>query len=215
MRFLMRRSNERNPTCCVLREPVSNLQSPATHPKDSRVNHEQSTPEPPGYATRNTQHATPNHLLFIAYGNTLRRDDGAGLALAEKVRPLLCEQGWAVDLIAVQQLTPELALEIADPTLTAVCFFDTAVEHHPLEIQMQRVDAQMAAPVLGHHLIPSALLLYAQRLYGVCPPAWLVTIPGYDFGVGEGFSAKTAAYLADVTAVAQQVARATSQVDRG
>ncbi len=175
--------------CCVLREPIPDTQYPITQ--------------------------SPNHLLFIAYGNTLRRDDGAGLALAEKLCPLLQAQGWQVDLIAIQQLTPELALEIADPMLNAVCFFDTAAEAHPLEIQMQRVDVQQCTPVLGHHLIPSALLLYAKRLYGVCPPAWLVTIPGYDFDLGEGFSTKTAGHLADVAAVAQQVARVTGQVDRG
>lgn len=185
--------------CCVLREPASSLQSPATHPKDT---HESRITQP------------PNHLLFIAYGNTLRRDDGAGLALAEKLRPLLCEQGWQVDLIAIQQLTPELALEIADPSLQAVCFFDTAAEAHALAIQMQRVDAQQSAPVLGHHLIPSALLLYAKRLYGVCPPAWLVTVPGYDFELGEGFSAKTASHLADVTTVAQQVAWVMTEVNQ-
>jgi hydrogenase maturation protease len=177
-------------TCCVLREPITQHES------------------------RITNHESPNHLLFIAYGNTLRRDDGAGLALAEKVRPLLCEQGWQVELIAIQQLTPELALEIADPALQAVCFFDTAAESHSLTIQMQRVEGQQCSPVLGHHLIPSALLLYARRLYGVCPPAWLVTVPGYDFDLGEGFSAQTADHLADVADVAQQVVRATGQVDR-
>lgn len=175
--------------CCVLREPIPNTQYPITQ--------------------------SPNHLLFIAYGNTLRRDDGAGLALAEKLRPLLCEQRWQVDLIAIQQLTPELALEIANPALQAVCFFDTATEAYSFEIQVRQVDAQQSAPVLGHHLNPSALLLYAKRLYGICPPAWLVTIPGHDFELGEGFSAKTADHLADVTAVAQQVARVTGQVDRG
>jgi hydrogenase maturation protease len=177
-------------TCCVLREPITQHES------------------------RITNHESPNHLLFIAYGNTLRRDDGAGLALAEKVRPLLCEQGWQVELIAIQQLTPELALEIADPALQAVCFFDTAAESHSLTIQLQPVDAQQSAPVLGHHLIPSALLLYARRLYGVCPPAWLVTVPGYDFDLGEGFSAQTAGHLAHVADVAQQVAQVTGQVAR-
>ena len=181
-------------SCYVLREPI--------------------TRAPSGHESRITNHESPNHLLFIAYGNTLRRDDGAGLALAEKVRPLLCEQGMQVDLIAIQQLTPELALEIADPALQAVCFFDTAVEARPIAIQLQRLGDQASAPVLGHHLIPSALLLYAQRLYGVCPPAWLVTVPGYDFELGEGFSAQTAGHLADVGAVAQQVAWVTGQVAR-
>lgn len=175
--------------CCVLREPVTRHHSRIQNQKSKIKN---------------------LHLLFIAYGNTLRRDDGAGLALAEKVRPLLCEQGLQVELIAVQQLTPELALEIVEPALQAVCFFDTAAEAHTLAIQMRRVDVQQCTPVLGHHLIPSALLLYAKRLYGVCPPAWLVTIPGYDFDLGEGFSPKTAGHLADVAGLAQQVVRATS-----
>lgn len=172
---------------------------------------EQSPREPSGRTTRGSplgaQHATPTHrLLIIAYGNTLRRDDGAGLALAEKVLPLLCDRGFQVELVAVQQLTPELALAIADPTLDAVYFFDTAADPHPPAIQIQAIGSTETAPVLGHHLIPSALLLYAKRLYTVCPPAWLVTIPGHDFALGEGFSAITAGYLANVDPLAQQLA---------
>ncbi|MEZ4735423.1 MAG: hypothetical protein R3E79_50665 [Caldilineaceae bacterium] len=177
--------------CCVLREPLTQ------HP------------------TPNTQHAARNpRLLFIAYGNTLRRDDGAGLVLAEKVLPLLCNQGFQVELVAVQQLTPELALTIADPNLTAVYFFDTAADPHPPAIQIHEIGSTQTAPVLGHHLIPSALLLYAKRLYAVCPPAWLVTIPGHDFALGEGFSVTTASHLADVGPLAQQLVQITTQVDR-
>lgn len=156
---------------------------------------------------QNTQHESriTNHLLFIAYGNTLRRDDGAGLALAEQLRPLLCNQGFQVDLIAVQQLTPELAVEIADPALHAVYFFDTALEEHPTAVQIQHIDATSVTPVLGHHLMPSALLLYAERLYRMCPPAWLITIPGSDFEFGEGFSPTTALHLADVVPLARQL----------
>lgn len=90
------------------------------------------------HATRNTNHASPNHLLFIAYGNTLRRDDGAGLALAEKLLPLLRDQGLQVELITIQQLTPELALDIADPNLDGVCFFDTAAEPIPMPFRCSR-----------------------------------------------------------------------------
>lgn len=178
-------------SCCVLREPN-------TRP-----------------ATRNTHHASPNpHLLFIAYGNTLRRDDGAGLALAEKLLPLLRNQGLQIELITIQQLTPELALDIANPKLDGVCFFDTATEPHPQAIQVQRVGSSEGTPVLGHHLIPSALLLYAKQLFGVCPPTWLVTIPGYDFALGEGFSPATASYLVNVAPLAQTLAQLPTQVDR-
>lgn len=176
--------------CCVLREPL------------------------PTNATRNTQHATANHLLFIAYGNTLRRDDGAGLALAEKLLPLLRNQGLQIELITIQQLTPELAFDIADPKLDGVCFFDTAAEPHAHAIQVQQVGLSEDAPVLGHHLIPSALLLYAKQLFGVCPPTWLVTIPGYDFELGEGFSPTTASHLANVTPLVQKLIQLPTQVDR-
>lgn len=155
-------------SCCVLREPLTQHES------------------------RITNYEASNHLLFIAYGNTLRRDDGAGLALAEKILPMLCDQGFQIELLAVQQLTPELALDIADPQLNGVYFFDTAAEPHTLGIQVQQVEANASAPVLGHHLMPSGLLLYAKQLFGVCPPAWLVTIPGADFELGEGFSPTTA-----------------------
>lgn len=165
-------------------------------------------------ATRNTQHATPHHLLFIAYGNTLRRDDGAGLALAEKVRPLLAEQGFQIELITIQQLTPELAFDLANPELTAVYFFDTAADSQPLGIQVQPIGSDEGTPVLGHHLIPSALLLYAKHLFGLCPPAWLVTIPGADFELGEGFSSATTRYLAEVTPLVQTLAQLPAQVDR-
>lgn len=155
--------------------------------------------------TNHKSRITNPHLLFIAYGNTLRRDDGAGLALAEKLHPLLCQQGFHVDLIAVQQLTPELALEMANPLLHAIYFFDTALDEQPTGIQIQRVGTTATAPVLGHHLIPSALLLYATRLYGVCPPTWLITIPGSDFELGEGFSPTTASYLANIAPLAQKL----------
>lgn len=168
-------------TCCGLREP------PTTN------------------ATRNTQHTTANQLLFIAYGNTLRRDDGAGLALAETVLPLLADQGFQIELITIQQLTPELAFDIANPDLAAVYFFDTAADTPGLGIQVQQVGLSQGAPVLGHHLIPSALLLYAKQLFGVCPPAWLITIPGYDFELGEGFSSTTTSHLADITPLVQKL----------
>lgn len=179
---------------------------------------------------RNTNHESPTtnhqspraHLLFIAYGNTLRHDDGAGLALAEKVLPLLRSQGHLVNLVAVQQLTPELALELTDPALNAVYFFDTALEQESAGIQIRDISVVQTTPVLGHHLIPSALLLYATYLYGVCPPAWLVTIPGSDFALGEGFSPTTAGYLANVELLASRLGQLasmahdalTGQVDR-
>lgn len=144
-------------------------------------------------------------LLFIAYGNSLRRDDGAGLALAEKISPLLRRQGFRVKMITVQQLMPELALAIADEEVNALYFFDTTVEVGAAGIQVQPIEPVDRKPVLGHHLTPAILLLYAAHLYGHCPPGWLITIPGSDFALGEGLSPTTAAHLAYVDPLARQL----------
>jgi hydrogenase maturation protease len=130
-------------------------------------------------------------ILIIGYGNSLRGDDGAGLLLAERL-----EQAWqahqiAVERLAVQQLMPELAWDIAREAVEAVLFVDTRVvapgETEP-GLQISLVEAPVLSPSLGHHLDPAVLLTYARLLYGKTLPAWLVTVPGVDFEHGETLS---------------------------
>lgn len=130
-------------------------------------------------------------ILIIAYGNSLRRDDGAGLLLAERL-----EQAWQacqveVKRLVVQQLTPELTLEVARAEVSAIVFVDTRVvlpsETEP-GVQIYPVNAIQPDPTVGHHLNPAVLLAYTDLLYGKHLPAWLVTAPGVDFGHGEGLS---------------------------
>jgi Ni,Fe-hydrogenase maturation factor len=54
-------------------------------------------------------------LLLIACGNSLRQDDSAGLRLAEALAAAWEAAARPIRLVIVQQLTPELALEIARP----------------------------------------------------------------------------------------------------
>jgi hydrogenase maturation protease len=130
-------------------------------------------------------------ILIIAYGNSLRRDDGAGFFLAARLEELLKLQGREVECMAVHQLTPELAVEVAADPLQAVIFVDTRVadpnaENRGLEVHsMQDLPASNS---LGHQLSPAAVLTYASLLYHRHPPAWLLTIPGVDFAHGEGLS---------------------------
>ncbi|GIK39864.1 MAG: hydrogenase [Chloroflexota bacterium] len=130
-------------------------------------------------------------ILLISYGNDLRRDDGAGLVLAD-----LIEQSWrihqvAVKRLSVHQLLPELAEEIARPEVSAVVFVDAravmAGEVNP-RVRVESLSIDTQSPSLGHHLDPTTLLAYADWLYAGRPPAWLVTVPGADFGYGEGLS---------------------------
>jgi hydrogenase maturation protease len=130
-------------------------------------------------------------ILIIAYGNPLRQDDGAGLILAERL-----EQAWLacqieVERLAVHQLIPELTLEVAREGVSAVVFVDTRAvlpNETEFETQMNPVSAGQVSSALGHHLDPTMLLTYVRLLYGKQLPAWLVTVPGVDFGHGEELS---------------------------
>lgn len=130
-------------------------------------------------------------ILLIGYGNDLRRDDGAGLILAERLEHAWHSQGVAVKRLPVHQLTPELAAEIAEPDITAVIFVDARViapgELDP-QVQVQSLNREPLSPSLGHYLDPATLLLYADHLYGRRPSAWLVTVPAEDFGYDESLS---------------------------
>ena len=147
-----------------------------------------------------------HYLLLIAYGNPLRRDDGAGLRLAERMAARWQATGTRLRHLAVQQLTPELAIELAEPGVRAVVFVDTrAVDgatagHEPAAravLATPLAAPEAPSPSLGHHLGPEVLLAYAALLLDdrPAPPAWLVTAPGVDFGHGERLSPPASAAI--------------------
>ena len=132
-------------------------------------------------------------ILIIAYGNDLREDDGAGLVLAEQLASVWQIKGLTVQSVAVQQLAPELAADIAGEDVTAVIFVDTRMTTSPFDLSVAVVPLQPGtelSPSMGHHVQPNVLLAYAQALYvtETVPPAWLVTVPGTRFGYGETIS---------------------------
>jgi hydrogenase maturation protease len=148
-------------------------------------------------------------IIVIGYGNLYRRDDGAGLLLAEKLAETWSRQGIGVRAITATQLLPEMAAEIAPCEVEAVIFVDTeAVEEDSGESRTLRVapvELDNSSPGLGHHFDPATLLLYAALLYGRYPRAWLVTIPGVDFAHGPGVSEGVSRLLENVAALAEQL----------
>jgi hydrogenase maturation protease len=140
---------------------------------------------------------TLNKVLIIAYGNSLRRDDGAGFVLGGVVERLLSEAGLQVKRIDSHQLEPEFALDISGEQVSAVLFIDTRAvpetsDADDLRVQFHRVaPAENSSPGLGHHMNASILLTYARHLFKKEPPAWLITVPGTDFDHGEGLSETT------------------------
>lgn len=143
-------------------------------------------------------------LLIIAYGNSLRNDDGAGIILGEMLAGVCRQRNISVDCLTVHQLMPELALDIAAEPIRGVVFTDTRVvesERDSLKVETRPLNLRDAAVTVGHHLTPETLLAYADILYGSRPPAWVLTVPGVDFGHGEQFSPLTQTALDTTQAV--------------
>jgi len=133
-------------------------------------------------------------VLILAYGNSLRRDDGAGFVLGDIVERMISEAGLGVERIDSHQLEPEFALDISAQKISAVLFIDTravpdTAAADDLRVHVRQIAAaENASPSLGHHLNASTLLAYARYLFKKAPPAWLITVPGIDFDHGEGLS---------------------------
>jgi hydrogenase maturation protease len=133
-------------------------------------------------------------LLIIAYGNTLRGDDGAGPALGELVERCCRQRSIEAQLLLCHQLTPELVLGLIRPGIAQVLFCDARIpipgDDH-MGIAFKPMDPAGGGTSIGHHLSPETLLLLAKGLYQCEIPAWQVTVPGYTFEVGQSFSRST------------------------
>jgi len=125
-------------------------------------------------------------LWIIAYGNPDRRDDGCAWHVAERLRSRLGDRGGPA-IRTLQQLDPALAVDLG--AAREVVFVDAAVQGHGTGSGWQRVaPEQRSLPLMTHHLPPSFLLGLVTAVWGRCPEAWLVSVEGEDFGIGEGLS---------------------------
>jgi hydrogenase maturation protease len=122
-------------------------------------------------------------VLVIGYGNELRGDDGIGPYLA---RAVAVRQWACVRAVAVQQLTPELAEEIARARL--VLFVDARAGGQCEAVEVRHIEAGGRASALGHTGDPRWLLALARDLYGGAPSAWWVTVAGRNFTPGDDLS---------------------------
>jgi len=136
--------------------------------------------------------------LIIGVGNTLRRDDGAGIWLAEAVSRALAARNIGVKTRLLQQLLPEIAEEIYELNPHTVVITDCSAEtREAQEGWVERLASAGSAEAAGdggmgsHGLGAAALIELARRLYGFAGEAWLATVPGVDFDHGEGLSPAT------------------------
>jgi Ni,Fe-hydrogenase maturation factor len=114
--------------------------------------------------------------LLIACGNTLRGDDAAAHAVLRLIEP-----GMNHKVRAVQQLTPELAEEVA--RFSRVVFIDADAGSKALKIE-PLTTATPRSP-LTHAVTPEEVVALAGALFGFAGQAFLCRIPALDFGAGD------------------------------
>ena len=123
--------------------------------------------------------------LVIGYGNTLRRDVGAGVAAAER----LARDCPGASILTSQELHPEMVDELA--ACTTAVFLDASVRTSNVCVtRVLPVNGVHGAE--GHALSPGDVLGLCSELYGHTPEeAIVVEIPAFECGFGDKMSAGT------------------------
>lgn len=127
--------------------------------------------------------------LIIGYGCTLRSDDGIGYMIAEQLMddPSISHQQPTVDVIARQQLTPDLADTVQQAE--RIIFIDASAANAPGEVKVEPIrPAGENWGAFAHEMGPDVLLDCVKDVYGKVPTAHLITIGGENFGIGEGLT---------------------------
>jgi len=123
--------------------------------------------------------------IVIGYGNTLRRDDGAGVTAVER----LAREFPETDVVTAAGLSPEMAERVAGCD-TAI-FVDASVRTKNVCVTRLAPSGSLNTAE-GHSLSPESVLGLCSSLYGTTPrEALLVEIPAFDCGFGETMSAAT------------------------
>jgi hydrogenase maturation protease len=120
--------------------------------------------------------------LVIGIGNTLAGDDGIGARVVRRLR-----RRTGIRVLVVQQLTPELAEEIAGAA--RVIFVDAGLTGTGAEVAT--LTPATTWPPLIHKMSPAELLGFAAALYRSRPEAFAVTVRGHAFAPGAGLSARS------------------------
>jgi hydrogenase maturation protease len=144
-------------------------------------------------------------ILIIGYGNTLRGDDGVGIHAARELERQYHDDP-EIEIIACQQLTPELADDISRSEL--VIFLDAAVTDEPGTVETRPILPSNAPIGFMHHLDPASLVSAAEQLYGEVPNAVSVTLTGWSFDTGSRLSREAKLRLPELVRQAREVVTA-------
>lgn len=148
-----------------------------------------------------------NKTLVIGYGNTLRGDDGAGIAAVGNLK----NNYPHFDFLTLHQLTLELIETILN--YETVYFIDASVDVS--EVTQINLQPEISKEILNTHIVtPQNLLNTCLYLYGKVPrETILFHIPAYEFGFSEELSVPTQEKMKELLKilVAPQQKRATNK----
>jgi hydrogenase maturation protease len=126
--------------------------------------------------------------LILTYGNPSRGDDALGPAMFDLLEKHKREPGKLehIDLLTDFQLQIEHAVDLNDRPF--VIFVDAGVSCQE-PFALQPVQAEKDDSFTTHAMSPASVLsVYKQINQGEPPPAYLLTIRAYEFGLGKSMS---------------------------
>jgi hydrogenase maturation protease len=130
-------------------------------------------------------------ILVLTYGNPSRGDDALGTALFDLLEK---NPPRNVDLLTDFQLQIEHATDLREREY--VLFVDAGINcEEPFELQ--RLSARKDDSFTTHAMSPASVLSVYQQVYRrQPPPAYLLTIRAYEFGLGKEMSSAAGENLA-------------------
>ncbi|MFZ0733485.1 MAG: hydrogenase maturation protease [Candidatus Sulfotelmatobacter sp.] len=155
---------------------------------------------------------TMPRVLILAYGNSLRSDDGVAWHIADALAGKYSTE--QVEIFALHQLGPELAETISRSE--CIIFVDAAAGPGlPGEIQVKELSANPSIPSdppgFCHALSPSHVLALAAQLYSARSRAFSATVVGENFDHGESLSEPVKAAIPALVARIDDLVRKTGQ----
>ena len=129
----------------------------------------------------------------FAWGNRGRGDDGAALALAERLETRFAERTDVV-VYTYHQLGPEVVDDLAGSSFAI--FVDANVEPDAPPVDRSRVRAARSSTLDSHHCSPAELLALGHALGLQLPESWLIGIRAQVMDFNDDLSPETAACVA-------------------
>ena len=120
-----------------------------------------------------------NPTLIFTWGNPSRGDDALGPAMYDLLQSEIYN---GVDLLTDFQLQIEHAIDLEGRE--RVLFLDASTSASA-PFEFIRIQPEQDASYTTHAMSPQALLSVYRQVNGCAPPpAWLLSIRGYEFGLG-------------------------------